>query len=87
MYEKNVKIKNRAGVHARPASSLVKIAGRFDSDIFISKGGDEINGKSIMGVLSLGIVYNSEITIKAIGHDEEKAVDTLVKLIEDRFAE
>ena len=87
MIEKDVVIKNRAGIHARPASLLVQTASRFGSQIYLEKDGERINGKSIMGIITLGASYNSTITISADGEDEQQAVDRLVELFENRFEE
>ena len=87
MYEKTVKIKNRAGIHARPAALLVQTAKDFPCDIFLERGDDRINGKSIMGIITLGAVYNSELKIIADGKDEEKAVEALYRLFENKFEE
>ena len=87
MYEKTVKVINRAGVHARPAALLVQTAKDFSSEIFFERGDDRINGKSIMGIITLGALYNSEIKIIAEGSDEEEAVEALVRLFENKFEE
>ncbi|TES91939.1 MAG: HPr family phosphocarrier protein [Candidatus Cloacimonadota bacterium] len=81
MIEKVVKIENKLGLHARPASLFVKTAGQFECDIKIIKDDVEVNGKSIMGVMMLAAEKGSEITIKADGVDEKEAIDSLVKLI------
>jgi phosphocarrier protein len=87
MVEKTVTIKNRAGIHARPAAVLVQTANRFSADIFLEKDGDKINGKSIMGILTLAATYNSSIRIIADGSDEEEAVQTICRLFENKFEE
>jgi phosphocarrier protein len=87
MYEKTVKVTNRAGVHARPAALLVQAAKDFSCEIYIEKGGDRINGKSIMGVITLGAAYGTELKIIAEGMDEEAAVEALVRLFETKFEE
>ena len=87
MYQKTVKVINRAGVHARPASLLVQTAKDFECEIIFERGDDRINGKSIMGIITLGATYGAEITIIAEGQDEEKAVEALVKLFENKFEE
>jgi len=87
MVEKTVTIKNRAGIHARPAALLVQTANRFSSSIFLEKDGDKINGKSIMGILTLAATYNSPIKIIADGSDEEDALQTICRLFETRFEE
>lgn len=80
--EKRVKVKNETGLHARPASQFVQKAGKFESNINIVYEEREINAKSIMGLLSLGISQNKEILIKAEGEDAETAVDSLSEFIE-----
>ncbi|QEK13016.1 HPr family phosphocarrier protein [Crassaminicella thermophila] len=83
--EKKVVIKNESGMHARPASMFVKTANAFKSDIEIEFNGRKINAKSIMGIMSLGIAKDSEITIIVNGEDEEKAIHALMELIESGF--
>ena len=80
--EKTVKITNDTGLHARPASQLVNKAGKFKSKIEIATGDKEVNAKSIMGIMSLGIAKGDEITLKAEGNDADSAVEALVEFIE-----
>ncbi|GAB6392232.1 MAG: phosphocarrier protein HPr [Treponematales bacterium] len=87
MTEQTITITNRAGIHARPAAMLVQAAKDFKSSIYLEKDGDKINGKSIMGVLTLGAVYGARITISAEGEDEKEAVAALVKVFESKFEE
>lgn len=87
MVEKKIIVKNKLGVHARPAAMLVKTATSFRSDIHLAREGQVINGKSIMGVMMLAASLGSEVTISAKGEDEEKAVAALAKLFEDKFGE
>ena len=87
MIERTVTIRNRAGMHARPAALLVKTASGFASQIYLEKDNERVNGKSIMGVITLGATYNSQLVIIADGPDEAKAVDAIEKLIENRFEE
>ena len=87
MVERMVTIRNRAGMHARPAALLVKTAGSFASQISIEKDNERVNGKSIMGVITLGATYNTQLKIIAEGPDETKAVDAIEKLFENRFEE
>jgi phosphocarrier protein HPr len=87
MTKRKVTIKNRAGIHARPAAMLVHTANRFNSDIFFEKDSERINGKSIMGIITLGATYQSELSIIAKGDDEEQAVEALVELFEKKFEE
>ncbi len=85
MYSKEVTIKNQVGLHARPATYFIQKANEFKEEIKISKDEREVNAKSLLGVLSLGITRGSSVTISAIGENEEAAVDALVKLIESNF--
>jgi phosphocarrier protein len=87
MTEKTVTVINRAGIHARPSALLVQITKNFESNIYFEKGMDRINAKSIMGIITLGAAYGTELKIIAEGSDEEAAVETLVKLFESKFEE
>ncbi len=85
--ERTVEIVNRAGMHARPAAELVKLAGSFASEIRLAKDGLEVNGKSIMGVLMLAAEMGSELRICAEGADAEDAVTALSDLVGRGFGE
>ena len=87
MIERAFKIKNKHGLHARPAAQLVKIASKFESDILIMKDGLEINGKSIMGVMMLAAEIGSEISVKTTGIDEDRAMEALTELFDNKFGE
>jgi len=87
MIEQMVKIKNRAGIHARPAALLVQTASRFKSKIFIEKEMDRINGKSIMGIITLGAAYETPLKLIAEGEDETAAIEALVHLFDSKFEE
>lgn len=87
MTEKDVVVRNRAGIHARPAALIVQTAARYSSQIEFATDGETINAKSIMGIITLGAGYNSTITIKANGEDEQEAVENLVQLFESGFDE
>lgn len=87
MTEKVTVILNRAGIHARPAALIVQTAGKFKSKITLRKGEDSINGKSIMGIITLGAGYETEIRIIAEGEDEAEAVEAIDKLFRNRFEE
>jgi phosphocarrier protein HPr len=80
-------IKNRLGLHARPAATFVKKADEFNSSIWIERDGTEVNGKSIMGLLMLACPLGSKIKIKVDGTDEQKAIEALGQLIEEGFYE
>ena len=75
------------GLHARAAALLVKTANRFVSEVTLEKGGLEVNGKSIMGILMLAASKGTKITLKVNGKDSVQAIQVLGKLIEDRFGE
>lgn len=87
MIEKMTVIRNRAGIHARPAALIVQTAGKFKSKIYLQKGDDRINAKSIMGIITLGAGYDSEIRIITDGEDEADAADAIDRLFQNRFEE
>lgn len=87
MYTKDVKVQNQVGLHARPAMYFIQKANEFKSSIWVVKEERRVNAKSLLGVLSLGIMGGTEIRIMAGGSDEEEAVEELVKLVESGFAE
>lgn len=79
----NVKITNSTGLHARPATLLVKKASSFKSEISIESNGKKVNAKSLIGILSLGATKETEVTIITSGEDEVEAINELVKLVEN----
>ncbi len=87
MYVKDVTVQNQVGLHARPATFFIQKANEFKSSIWVEKEERRVNAKSLLGVLSLGIMGGTAIRIIAGGPDEETAVDELVKLVETGFAE
>ena len=87
MTVREVEIKNKLGLHARAAAKLVHCAARFKSDIKIRKGDEEVDGKSILGILLLAAGRGAIITVKADGEDEQAAVADIEKLIEAKFDE
>jgi phosphocarrier protein len=87
MHEATVEIVNRAGLHARPASEFVKLAGRFRAEIRVERDGLEVNGKSIMGVLMLAAECGSQLVIRADGEDARLAVEELSALVSRGFEE
>lgn len=87
MTEKEVTVRNRAGIHARPAALIVQTASQYAAHIEFKKDHETINAKSIMGIITLGASYNSVITIAADGEDEAEAVEKLAHLFENRFEE
>lgn len=87
MQDKTVIIVNKLGLHARAAAKFVTLASSFESDIKITRNGQEVNGKSIMGVMMLAASKGTEVTLVADGSDESRAIDKLTELIADRFGE
>ena len=87
MYAKEVLVQNQVGLHARPATFFIQKANEFKSSIWVEKEERRVNAKSLLGVLSLGIVGGVTIRIIADGSDEELAVNGLVALVESGFAE
>ena len=80
-------VANKLGIHARPAAMFVKIANRFNCDIFVEKDGEKVNGKSIMGLMMLAAGPGSKLTVHAHGHDASQALAELETLIERKFDE
>jgi len=87
MPERTVQIVNKAGLHARPAAEIVKLAAKYASDITVVRDELEVNGKSIMGVMMLAAECGSTLQLKAEGPDAKEALDALEKLIQGRFGE
>ena len=87
MTEQMVTISNRAGIHARPAAVLVQAAKDFKSSIYFEKGRDRVNGKSIMGILTLAATYGMQLKIIAEGEDEQAAVEAITHLFATKFEE
>lgn len=87
MIEREVVIKNRAGLHTRPAATLVKTASKYKADFFIFKDGIEINGKSIIGVMTLAAEQGSTLILKFNGDDESVAAQEVVSLFDRGFDE
>ncbi len=87
MFSKEVVVQNQVGLHARPATFFIQKANEFKSSIWIEKDERRVNAKSLLGVLSLGIVGGVNIRIIADGADEQDAVDSLVKMVESGFTE
>jgi phosphocarrier protein HPr len=85
--EKEIAIINRLGLHARPAAMFVRIASRYRSEIWVSKENEEVNGKSIMGLMMLAAGQGSKLRIRCEGPDAEKAMEELEDLINARFNE
>lgn len=87
MFVKDVKVQNQVGLHARPATFFIQKANEFKSSIWVEKEERRVNAKSLLGVLSLGIMGGTDIRIIAGGPDEEQAVEELVRLVESGFTE
>lgn len=87
MVSNEVTVQNSVGLHARPATFFIQRANEFKSSVWVEKDERRVNAKSLLGVLSLGIVKGTKISIIADGNDEEEAVKTLVELIESNFSE
>ena len=87
MYVKDVLVQNQVGLHARPATFFIQKANEFKSGIWVEKEDRRVNAKSLLGVLSLGIVKGTTITLIADGADEKEAVNALVELVKDNFGE
>lgn len=87
MIEREVEIVNRLGLHARAAAKLVHLAGRYQSRVTLMKDGEEVDGKSILGVLLLAAAQGARLTLRCDGEDEQEAIQSIVALIADRFQE
>ncbi|MCF6462435.1 HPr family phosphocarrier protein [Clostridium sp. Cult1] len=83
MIRKNVILNNEVGLHARPAALFVQAANKFSSNVYIELEGRKVNGKSIIGVMSLGAFHGEEITLIVNGEDEKEAMEELSKLVEN----
>lgn len=86
-FSKKVKLVNENGLHARPATRFVETATKFASDITVTKDGQEVNGKSVIEILTLGASAGTFLTITAVGKDAQEAVKALCNLIKKRFLE
>ncbi len=87
MITENVTIVNKLGLHARAASKLVNCASQFESEVFITRKGNRVNAKSIMGVMMLAASMGVEVALEVEGNDEQTCRDALILLINDRFGE
>lgn len=85
MVSAKVKVLNESGLHARPSSELVKMASKFKSDFFIKMYGYKVNGKSILGVMTLAAECGAEMELILEGPDEDEALGTLTELFENKF--
>ena len=87
MYTREITVKNEVGLHARPATYFIQKANEFKSSIWVEVEDRKINAKSLLGVLSLGIVKGTAVNLIADGADEATAIDTLAELIASDFTE
>ncbi|MBN1938967.1 MAG: HPr family phosphocarrier protein [Candidatus Aminicenantes bacterium] len=87
MIEKTVLIRNRLGLHARAAVKFVNLANRFTADVRIVKDDSDVDGKSILGILTLAATQGTDITLRLEGEDEAAALQAIVELIDGRFGE
>jgi phosphocarrier protein len=86
--EKTAVIRNKYGLHARPATQFVELASRFNCDVILLKDGEEVNGKSIMGLMMLGAEMGTALKVRCFGaEDAGQCLDSLVALIESKFGE
>jgi phosphocarrier protein HPr len=84
---KTFEIKNKLGMHARAAAKLVQVGTKFKCGVFFEKDGQEVNGKSLLGILTLGCPQGSHLIVRTEGIDAREAMDALGRLIEDKFGE
>jgi phosphocarrier protein HPr len=84
---KTFKIVNKLGLHARPAAKMVEIAKKYEANIYFERDGREVNGRSLLGLLTLACPMGSRITVRAEGADAEQAVESLGELIAGKFGE
>ncbi|MBR4374967.1 MAG: HPr family phosphocarrier protein [Treponema sp.] len=87
MTEKTLTVKNRAGIHARPAAMIAQLANKFASEVSIEKDSTTVNAKSIMGVITMAAGYNTVLILRAEGPDEKQAVQSIFDLFERKFDE
>ncbi|MBC7955629.1 MAG: HPr family phosphocarrier protein [Cytophagales bacterium] len=87
MIKTSINISNKLGLHARASAKLTKLAGSFQSDVFMSRNARRVNAKSIMGVMMLAAGMGSEVEIETAGPDEQAAMDALRALINEKFGE
>lgn len=87
MFVREVMVKNQVGLHARPATFFIQKANEFKSSIWIEKEERRVNAKSLLGILSLGIVGGTYVKVIADGADEKAAVDALIELVDSGFSE
>ena len=87
MIKASISISNKLGLHARASAKLTKLAGSFQSDVFMTRNDRRVNAKSIMGVMMLAAGIGSRVELEITGADEQAALDALIGLINDKFGE
>ena len=87
MKKEQVKISNKLGLHARAAAKVVHTANAFTSDVYVGTGDEEVNAKSILGLLTLAATNGTAMTVRADGNDEAAAVEALIELFANKFGE
>ena len=87
MPDLDITVSNKLGLHARAAAKLTQLAGQFSSEIFISKGAQRVNAKSIMGVMMLAAGIRTPVKVQANGSDADQALEAIKKLFDDKFGE
>lgn len=87
MEQRTLTIRNQRGLHARAASKFVKLAGQFDADIKVSKDGQDVSGRSIMGLMMLAAGIGTTVDVACQGADAQAAMDAITALIDDKFGE
>ncbi len=87
MRKATIPVTNKLGLHARAAAKVVHTANQFDSDIMISTNDEEVNAKSILGLLTLAATRGTSVTVRTDGADEDDAMEAIVQLFESRFGE
>ena len=87
MIKQSITISNKLGLHARASAKLTKLAGSFQSDVFMTRNDRRVNAKSIMGVMMLAAGVGSVVELEVTGADEQPAMDALIALINDKFGE
>jgi len=87
MQQLEVEIVNKLGLHARASAKLTQLAGKYQSEVWMSRNGRRVNAKSIMGVMMLAAARGTTVTIETSGPDEQEAMDALLELIKDKFGE
>lgn len=85
--ERVIVVINKLGIHARPAAMIVRVANKFEGDLFVEKDGEQVNGKSIMGLMMLAAGKGTKLKFITIGYDGEAVLDEMEKLFERKFDE